>query len=201
MVAEFDIKAPDNRVEYDIWYSSSNDVALDFIQDFKKIDQRFGEDVLMTPRFVFWECLQCDEEFLELNCLGGGRYCGTEASNDQLPGREIVLEDIRQICIYKWSYFTVNDRSIFWDYVKEIHQECNGYVNEDCSQVAHDRVPGLDWEATEKCVNESFTNPDPSTWKNHNVNNTLIDKDFKYWAKYGTSLFPSIVINNQTFRG
>ena len=31
MVAEFDIKAPDNRVEYDIWYSSSNDVALDFI--------------------------------------------------------------------------------------------------------------------------------------------------------------------------
>jgi hypothetical protein len=31
MVAEFEIKAPDNRVEYDIWYSSSNDVALDFI--------------------------------------------------------------------------------------------------------------------------------------------------------------------------
>lgn len=25
---------PDNRVEYDIWYSSSNDVALDFIHDF-----------------------------------------------------------------------------------------------------------------------------------------------------------------------
>jgi len=105
------------------------------------------------------------------------------------------------MCIYKWSYFIVNDRSIFWDYVKTIHQECNGYVNEDCSEVAHDRVPGLDWEATEKCVIESFTNPDKSTWKNHDVNNTLIDKDFKYWAKYGTSLFPSIVINNQTFRG
>jgi hypothetical protein len=29
----------------------------------------------------------------------------------------------------------------------------------------------------------------------------LIDNDFKYWAKYGTSLFPSIVINNQTYRG
>ena len=45
---------PDNRVEYDIWYSSSNDVALDFIQGFMKVDKRFGTDVLMTPRFVFW---------------------------------------------------------------------------------------------------------------------------------------------------
>ena len=27
----FNISRPDNRVEYDIWYSSSNDMALDFI--------------------------------------------------------------------------------------------------------------------------------------------------------------------------
>jgi len=27
----FEMKAPDNRVEYDIWYSSSVDIALDFI--------------------------------------------------------------------------------------------------------------------------------------------------------------------------
>jgi len=47
---------PDNRVEYDIWYSSSNDLALDFIQDFMKLDKRLGEGALMTPRFVFWVC-------------------------------------------------------------------------------------------------------------------------------------------------
>jgi len=29
----------------------------------------------------------------------------------------------------------------------------------------------------------------------------MIDKDIEYWAKYGSNLFPSIVINNSTFRG
>lgn len=51
---------PDNRVEYDIWYSSSNDMALDFIHDFAQVDRRFGASVLMTPRFVFWRCEDCD---------------------------------------------------------------------------------------------------------------------------------------------
>jgi hypothetical protein len=31
--------------------------------------------------------------------------------------------------------------------------------------------------------------------------NSLIDNDIEYWADYGTSLFPSIVINNSTYRG
>ena len=29
----------------------------------------------------------------------------------------------------------------------------------------------------------------------------MIDTDIKYWAKFGSNLFPSIVINNSTFRG
>lgn len=38
VVAEFNIKRPDDRVEYDVWFSSANDVALDFFQDFRAID-------------------------------------------------------------------------------------------------------------------------------------------------------------------
>ena len=95
LVADFDIRRPDNRVEYDIWYSSSNENALDFIEDFMKVDQRFGDQVLMTPRFVFWECRDCDEEFLEENCFGGGKYCATETGNPLITGIDIVLEDLR----------------------------------------------------------------------------------------------------------
>ena len=43
VLADFKMKAPDNRVEYDIWYSSSIDLALDFIQDFMKLDREFGK--------------------------------------------------------------------------------------------------------------------------------------------------------------
>ena len=38
IISEFSIKRPDNRVEYDVWFSSPNDQALDFFQDFYPID-------------------------------------------------------------------------------------------------------------------------------------------------------------------
>jgi len=31
VLIDFDMTRPDNRVEYDLWYSSSNDLALDFL--------------------------------------------------------------------------------------------------------------------------------------------------------------------------
>jgi len=34
---------PDNRVEYDVWYSSNNDLVLDFLQDFQDIDKLLGD--------------------------------------------------------------------------------------------------------------------------------------------------------------
>ena len=51
VMATFEMARPDNRVEYDIWYTSSNDEALDFIHDFRTVDKRFGDKVMMTPRF------------------------------------------------------------------------------------------------------------------------------------------------------
>lgn len=58
------MEKPDDRVEYDIWFTSSNDRALDFISDFKEYDTKFGKKVLMTPRYVFWKCTFCEEEYL-----------------------------------------------------------------------------------------------------------------------------------------
>lgn len=88
------MQRPDNRVEYDIWYSSNNDLVLDFIQDFKDIDNKLGRAVLMTPHFVYWECMNCGEDFIKANCYAGGRYCATDHGN-KLKGQEIILENLR----------------------------------------------------------------------------------------------------------
>lgn len=61
LMATFEMNKPDNRVEYDIWFSSSNDRALDFISEFETHDKALGSDVLMTPHYVFWTCTFCDE--------------------------------------------------------------------------------------------------------------------------------------------
>ena len=99
-MADFHMEKPDNRVEYDIWFTSSNDHALDFISDFNTYDNKLYESVLMTPHYVFWKCTQCEEDYLKNDCFGGGRYCAVEPSNEALRGREIILEDLREKCLY-----------------------------------------------------------------------------------------------------
>jgi len=75
-----------------------------------KVDKRLGKSVLMTPRFVFWVCDDCDEVFLEKNCFGGGKYCAKDSGSSKLTGKEIVLEDLRQMCVYKQAYEILNNR-------------------------------------------------------------------------------------------
>jgi len=121
MVA-FDLSRPDNRVEYDIWYSSSSDRVLDFIQDFSKIDNKFGDQVLMNPHFKFWSCFDCDKTFKETHCYGNGKYCTTDSNHDNLSGKEIIAEDLRQMCIYRNAYKDESTRQLFWKYMKSVHE-------------------------------------------------------------------------------
>lgn len=56
LIAEFDISRPDNRVEYDFWFTQTDDKAMDFLSDFARVDKMFGDSVLMTPRHVVYPC-------------------------------------------------------------------------------------------------------------------------------------------------
>ena len=98
------------------------------------------------------------------------------------------------MCLYNWAYSKENDKRLWWEYIAVIHAECNGIVNADCSELAHERI-GVDYTTTMTCVNNSFTAPHED-WKLPTTNNTLIDKDLKYWKQFGSSLYPAIIINN-----
>jgi len=199
VVVEFKMQRPDNRVEYDIWYSSNNDMVLDFIQDFAEVDKKFGNQVLMTPHFVYWECMNCGEEFINENCFAGGRYCATDHGN-KLRGQEIILENLRQKCVHKIAYDT-DKRYLFFRYITTVHDECWSGINEACSQNAHKNLNGLDWDKTMQCVADSFGTNDKSRWTKADTKNKVIDAEIDYWNAHGGNIVPSIVINNATYRG
>lgn len=46
----------DDKVYYDFWYTSSSDRALDFLEDFKTMEEKLHGEAEFTPHFVFWEC-------------------------------------------------------------------------------------------------------------------------------------------------
>lgn len=81
--------------------------------------------------------------------------------------------------------------------MQHVHRNCYSVINEDCSKNAHEKL-GLDFQETQKCVINSFTSSD---WASQSTNNTIIDEEIEYWKLYGSGLYPSIVINNRTYRG
>jgi len=61
----------------------------------------------MTPHFVSWSCPSCDQEFKDTECVSDGRYCASPhryMEGITLSGRDIVLEDLREKCIYNHYY-------------------------------------------------------------------------------------------------
>ncbi len=47
-------------VDIDFWFTSSSDRAIDFLEDFRKIEKQLGAKMNFKPRYVFWECTNCD---------------------------------------------------------------------------------------------------------------------------------------------
>ena len=89
---------------------------------------------------------------------------------------------------------------MWWDYMKYVHQECFEYISPECSQDAHKRI-GEDYERTMKCVNDSFEPSTKSASELWEQDNSILRENAKKWTEYGVLYWPSITINQMTFRG
>lgn len=104
----------------------------------------------MTPHFKIWSCENCDEEFVNSNCFGQGKYCAHDSNHPEISGQKIILEDLRSLCIYNQYYPNFETRYIWWNYQKIVHKMCYGAINFKCSQNAHKEI-GIDWKSTIDC--------------------------------------------------
>mmetsp|Transcript_23611 Transcript_23611/g.3917 ORF Transcript_23611/g.3917 Transcript_23611/m.3917 type:complete len:101 (+) Transcript_23611:365-667(+) len=56
----FEMNHPDNRVEYEIWYSPDHIDTLKFLAEFSPLGRRFDDTkALFTPHFALWYCTEC----------------------------------------------------------------------------------------------------------------------------------------------
>jgi hypothetical protein len=66
LMAEFVLPTQaDNKVNFDFWLTSSSNRGLDFLEDFTKFQLSLGDFLKFTPHYVFWECVGCDQRYLE----------------------------------------------------------------------------------------------------------------------------------------
>merc|ERR1712147_7168 len=108
------------------------------------------------------------------------------------------MEDLRQVCLHSKLQYEGNEPA-WWDYMKYVHQECFEYISEECSQDAHKKI-GVEYADTMKCVDQSwdFGSKNDPLWKR---DNKILRENAKQWTDYGVLYWPSITINQMTFRG
>lgn len=101
--AEFAVKQKSDVVDVEIWYSSNNQRALDFIKEFSGKAAKLEGYVNIKPRFVTWACPACQEAFKQDECFSNGMYCAPNHAKDDFnnyKGNQIIEEDLRQSCLH-----------------------------------------------------------------------------------------------------
>ena len=195
------------KVKLQMWYTSDDDRSLDFIKDLGEYVRPMVDGSLISathslefvPKFVHYACPHCDSDFKRKNCVSDGQYCAMQKSFQQnLSGREVIQEHLRQYCIYD-ILDKKNQADKFFDYIAHVHQLCESRITERCSTLGIQSVQ-LTFEEVSGCVRGTFAGSGESVARLEEENSVLAEM-LKSWNEYGSHLYPSVVINDFTFRG
>eukprot|EP00331_Platyophrya_macrostoma_P032794 CAMPEP_0176437026 /NCGR_PEP_ID=MMETSP0127-20121128/18362_1 /TAXON_ID=938130 /ORGANISM="Platyophrya macrostoma, Strain WH" /LENGTH=493 /DNA_ID=CAMNT_0017820545 /DNA_START=33 /DNA_END=1514 /DNA_ORIENTATION=+ len=192
---KFDMPKKYDNIDYEIWLSSSDGFSFDFIKDLHRYHDILKKKATMTPHYAIWYCPICEllnfQDTSNPNCLSGGRYCSPDPDgNGPLTGKDTLLEDLRQICIYNHS------AESWWDYHDNFRRSClNAETLENCSKSTMDDI-GVDQKKIMDCVNKSFTGPNRDK-----DDNTILREERNLFTQRGILTWPAVVINSMTYRG
>jgi len=98
---------PDNRVEYEFWYSTILDIDFDKLVDIALFQKALNKHALFTPRIFTYQCTNCAKEIKENHCIGDGNYCPyfpkapLPPNLRNIKGRQFIEESLRQRCLYE----------------------------------------------------------------------------------------------------
>jgi hypothetical protein len=81
-----------------------------------------------------------------------------------------------------------------------VHRMCYEEITEDCSQMGHKSI-NRDYEKTMTCVNQTFESSYTLGPLYQKDDNLLLKEEASKWKAYGSAYWPSIVINDRTYRG
>jgi hypothetical protein len=197
MQLSFEMNHPWTYVEYHIWMSPDQWVVRDFLHNFAGSAKQFGDDeTVFTPHYVLWYCAECRDNHFQTDhpdCFAGGKLCAPDPDGaGGISGRDVLYEDLRQLCIYKQH----RTGRKWWDYVFALYSACpDGQFTVMCSHRAMEEAD-VDTRQVDLCVDKSFSG------NNHALaSNSILEAERDKLVAASIVFYPSIIINNQTYRG
>jgi len=196
---------PDDRVEYDLWTTPSDEVSKDFQKRWQPVAEALGDRAYFTPHMYIYDgvksnCQGFDGENMCFNlCTNNGRYCATDPDNDLdhgISGADVVKESLRRICI--WRHFGESDGigSEWWSYVAQFMERCDSpdyFANDQCVDDAYKHA-GIKKEDIDRCMNDSGgISKDGS--------NSFLDLEMAAQVTRGVVILPTAFVNTVALRG
>jgi len=190
----FEMKKGGTNVTYEIWMSADQDITRSFLNEFAPYARKLKDITVMTPHYVLWYCSECRSVGYTFNtpdCVSSGRYCAPDPDGPgPLTGKHVVLEDLRQICLYREA------KESWWNYIQLMNKTCpTNTFDSDCYKGVF-QASGINSEKVEKCMENSFSLPG-----NYSSDNNLLKNERNELIKAGIFFFPAVIVNSQTMRG
>lgn len=205
----FSPKSPIKVIDFKFFFSSSEPRAYNLLGNMTKFLDKFGEQVKFTPYYVVHKNPYYVEENPQsnINCLSRGVYCYFPKETTIIQeGQKILMEDIRQKCMFKLSNEKSINNKLYFNYMNEFYKQCintdKKSLNKICSQLTLEKL-GYSENYLDKCVADSFSISinelsSPSTV---DKDNTILKEEYDEILKYKIISFPSIVINDKVING
>jgi hypothetical protein len=160
----------DNVVQLDMWMSSGSTLSQTFLKEFAPNRMKLNEMVKFIPHFWIYQTPEGQNDYNDMCTRVDGEYCAEVPVGYSITGKEIINEDVRQLCIHK-KYTVKRTKDMnqagsvpveyareFWEYVEKYGDRCplDGPTEETkfgkkCSENVM-RDTRIDIELIEKCV-------------------------------------------------
>jgi hypothetical protein len=199
---EWDLPRKDNLVDWQLWSSSDSEGV--FKKSFATTAKKLQEHALFTPHYFLWDGAKWGCNVAEIcgsQCTAGGLYCNPDPDHNLfsgVSGRDVVEENLREICIWEQAKAT-NNSGLWWDYVVEFANQCHPgpepvltKFNKDCSERVQRSIPKLNVETTNRCV--------ASSWL-ENGKNSKLDSELDQRTNLKILQLPTAIVNGVLLRG
>lgn len=196
----FDMKKASGKVKVSFFSSPTSESGRRFMFDFKDYGSKFTKENLdFIPHYMLWYCPKCEESNYQTDhpdCISGGRYCSFDPDNEGiLTGRDVMYEDLRQMCLYKYLRYNKSYNKWF-KYHSEYYMQCSDkIVDKKCSEDIFKSM-NIKPKSINDCVNVSFAGKNPII-----DDNLMMREEHDHLLQNYLPFYPSIVINEQIYKG
>ena len=204
---KFDIENKKNIVNFDIWYTPDIEKVYSFLSDFEKYQKALGDTTKLGIHFVTYPhfSYKADSFTPKEDCLGSGLYCIRPGKLGITDGSIIVLESIKQKCLFDWSEKN-EKKEAFLKFMKKFYENCVQTVDNFNQLCSNDAIysTGANIDEINQCIYDSFIGT-PSekqqTQYQKIFRNQILDKEMETRKQYMITRVPSITINGRLYIG